>query len=112
MSPELVQSFLVRYSDCFDTMAIIDVQNKLNELDDSKFGVLMSMSLQKPTIILLIAILLGWERFFLDDISAGVLKVLTCQGLGIWWLIDIFTAQRRTYQYNYRRFTETLMICR
>ncbi len=112
MSPELVQSFLVRYSDCFDTMAIIDVQNKLNELDDSKFGVLMSMSLQKPTVILLIAILLGWERFFLDDISAGVLKVLTCQGLGIWWLIDIFTAQRRTYQYNYRRFTETLMICR
>ncbi len=112
MSPELVQSFLVRYSDCFDTMSIIDVQNKLNELDDSKFGVLMSMSLQKPTIILLIAILLGWERFFLDDISAGVLKVLTCQGLGIWWLIDIFTAQRRTYQYNYRRFTETLMICR
>ncbi len=112
MSPELVQSFLVRYSDCFDTMAIIDVQNKLNELDDSKFGVLMSMNLQKPTIILLIAILLGWERFFLDDISAGVLKVLTCQGLGIWWLIDIFTAQRRTYQYNYRRFTETLMICR
>ncbi len=112
MSPELVQSFLVRYSDCFDTMAIIDVQNKLNELDDSKFGVLMSMSLQKPTAILLIAILLGWERFFLDDISAGVLKVLTCQGLGIWWLIDIFTAQRRTYQYNYRRFTETLMICR
>lgn len=112
MSPELVQSFLVRYSDCFDTMAIIDVQNKLNELDDSKFGVLMSMSLQKPTIILLIAILLGWERFFLDDISAGVLKVLTCQGLGIWWLIDIFPAQRRPYQYNYRRFTETLMICR
>lgn len=112
MSPELVQSFLVRYSDCFDTMAIIDVQNKLNELDDSKFGVVMSMNLQKPTIILLIAILLGWERFFLDDISAGVLKVLTCQGLGIWWLIDIFTAQRRTYQYNYRRFTETLMICR
>ena len=112
MSPELVQSFLVRYSDCFDTMAIIDVQNKLNELDDSKFGVLMSMNLQKPPIILLIAILLGWERFFLDDISAGVLKVLTCQGLGIWWLIDIFTAQRRTYQYNYRRFTETLMICR
>lgn len=112
MSPELVQSFLVRYSDCFDTMAIIDVQNKLNELDDSKFGILMSMNLQKPTIILLIAILLGWERFFLDDIGAGVLKVLTCQGLWIWWLIDIFTAQRRTYQYNYRKFTETLMICR
>ena len=102
----------MRYGECFDTMMVLDVQNKVSELDDSKFGVLMTMNLQKPTVMLLIAILLGWERFFLDDIALGVIKVLTCYGLGIWWLVDIFTATQRTYRHNYEKFNETLMFCR
>lgn len=93
-------------------MAVQDVQNKLMEIDDSKSAMLMGLSLQKPTVMLIIAIVLGWERFFLDDIVMGVVKVITCYGCGIWWLIDIFTAQKRTYEYNYKKFTETLMLCR
>ena len=73
---------------------------------------LMSLNLQKPTIMLIIAIALGWERFFLDDMVLGAIKVITCYGCGIWWLIDIFSAQRRTYEYNYRKFNEALMLCR
>lgn len=112
MKPELVQLFMMKNGECFDMMAAQDVQKKLEELDDSKSGMLMSLSLQKPTIMLIIAILLGWERFFLDDIGLGVVKVLTCYGCGIWWLIDIFSAQRRTYEYNYRKFTEMIMMCK
>ena len=98
----------MRYGECFDSAAVFDVQNKISDLDDSKFGVLMTMNLQKPTIMLLIAILLGWERFFLDDIALGVIKVLTCYGLGIWWLVDIFTVDGRTKNYNLRVFNEAL----
>ena len=103
---------MLKNGECFDMMAAQDVQKKLEELDDSKAGMLMSLNLQKPTVILLIAILLGWERFFLEDIGMGVVKVLTCYGCGIWWLIDIFSAQRRTYEYNYRKFTEMIMFCK
>ena len=42
----------------------------------------------------------------------GVVKVITCYGCGIWWLIDIFSAQRRTYEYNYKKFNEALMLCK
>ena len=112
MKPELVQVFMMKNGECFDMMVIQDVQNKLAEVDDAKYALLMSMNLQQPTIILIIAIVLGWERFFLDDIGLGVLKVITCYGFGIWWLIDIFSAQRRTYEYNYKKFNETLMLCK
>ena len=71
----------------------------------------MGISLQKPTVILILAIFLGWERFFLDDIGLGILKVLTCYGCGIWWLIDIFSAKRRAYEYNYKKFIETVSLC-
>ena len=112
MKPELVQAFMLKNGDCFDMMAIQDVQNKLTEIDDSKSALLMSLSLQKPTVILIIAIVLGWERFFLDDIGMGVVKVITCYGCGIWWLVDIFSAQKRAYDYNYKKFNETLMLCK
>lgn len=112
MKPEIVQAFMLKNGECFDMMAVQDVQNKLAEVDDAKSALLMSMSLQKPTVMLIIAIVLGWERFFLDDIGLGVVKVITCYGCGIWWLIDIFSAQRRTYEYNYKKFNETLMLCK
>ena len=112
MKPELVQSFLLKNGECFDAMAIQDVQNKLNEIDDSKSALLMSVSLQKPTVILIIAIILGWDRFFLDDIGLGIVKVLTCYGCGIWWLVDIFTATKRTQTYNYRKFNEAVLLCK
>ena len=112
MRPDLVQAFMLKNGECFDVAMVEDVQRRVAELDDSKASLLMSLSLQKPTLILIIAIVLGWERFFLDDIGLGVVKVITCYGCGIWWLIDIFSAQKRTYDYNYKKFNEALMLCR
>ena len=103
---------MLKNGECFDMLTAQDIQNKLSEIDDSKSSVLMGMSLQKPTVILIIAIVLGWDRFFLDDIGLGVVKVLTCYGCGIWWLIDIFSAKKRTYEYNYKKFTEALLLCK
>lgn len=44
----------------------------------------MKQGLQKPTVILIIAILLGWERFFLGNLGLGIVKVITYGGCGIW----------------------------
>ena len=32
---------------------------------------------------------LGIDRFYLGYIGTGILKVITCGGFGIWWLIDL-----------------------
>ena len=112
MRQELVQAFMLKNGDCFDFVAAQEVQKKLEALDDSNSAILYSLNLQKPTVMLIIAILLGWDRFFLDDIALGVVKVITCYGCGIWWLIDIFSAKKRTYEYNHKKFTEALFLCK
>ena len=110
MKTEQIQAFLLKNGECFDPVGIQAVQNKLAEIDDSKSALLMGISLQKPTVILILAIFLGWERFFLDDIGLGILKVLTGYGCGIWWLVDVISAKRRTHEYNYRKFMEFVSI--
>lgn len=32
---------------------------------------------------------LGIDRFYLGYIGTGILKLITCEGFGIWWLIDL-----------------------
>ena len=103
---------MLKNGECFDTVTLHNVQNELSQLDDSKSALVMGLSLQNPTLILVIAIVLGWDRFFLDDIGMGIVKLVTCYGCGIWWLIDIFSAQRRTYEYNYKKFNEAMMFSR
>ncbi|MDR1792223.1 MAG: TM2 domain-containing protein [Bacteroidales bacterium] len=79
-------------------------------MDDSKFDLVQGTTFQKPSTILIIAILLGWERFWLDDIGMGILKVATGYGCGIWWLVDIFTAKDRAKKYNFKKFTQVTML--
>jgi len=47
----------------------------------------------------------GLSRFYLDQPGLAILQLLLCffiVGL-IWWFVDIFTARRRTREYNERR---------
>ena len=112
MKQELVQAFVLQNGKCFDSMAIQDIQARLADVDDSKSGVIMGVNYQNPTVILIIAILLGWDRFFLGQVGTNLLKIFTVYGLGIWWFVDIFSAKKRTYNYNYRKFNEAYLLCK
>jgi hypothetical protein len=85
------------------------IKDKLEKMDANQFMFVQCASFEKPTTILIIAILLGWERFWLDDIGLGILKLVTCYGCLIWWLVDIFTAKDRAKKYNFQRFMKLTM---
>lgn len=106
MEKTKVDFFLAANADKFDPMVLPSIKDKLEQLDDDKALMLQATTFQSPTVILLIAIFLGWDRFFLDDIGMGVLKLLTCGGAGIWAIIDMFTATKRTKDYNYQKFLQ------
>ncbi len=52
--------------------------------------------------------ILGYDRFWLGDITLGILKYLTLGGCGIWWLIDLFTAAGRADDLNRRKAREII----
>lgn len=112
MKQEMIQAFAMKNSGMFDAADLAVIQEKLANLDDSSVPVIMGIEFKNPTTITLIAVFLGWERFFLDDIGLGVAKLLTCYGFGIWGFIDMFTAGKRARRYNFKKFNEALCLCR
>lgn len=104
MEQSKIETYLMVNADKFKAETLPTIMSKLEAMPEDRFIMLHALELKNPTGILLIAIFLGLERFFLDDIGLGILKILTCGGFGIWYLIDIFTAIDRTKDYNFRKF--------
>ena len=110
MDSEKINLWVMMNTENFHHHDLLQIKDKMTTLSDDKFFVLQSMSFEKPNTMFLISLLLGWERFWLDDIALGVLKMITCQGCGIWWLIDLFTVKDRTKKYNYNKVLTFLNI--
>jgi hypothetical protein len=108
MEKTKIDMFLGMNAEKFFPQDLAVIRERLEQLDDDKLYLVTSATLWSPTTILLIAIFLGWERFFLDDIALGVIKIITCYGCGIWWLIDLFTAQDRAKRYNFNKVMQAL----
>jgi hypothetical protein len=82
------------------------IKSRLEKMDDDKFYLIQGLQFQKPDTIFLIAILLGWERFWLSDTVMGLVKIFTAYGCMIWWLVDIFSAKERAMKYNLDQFNK------
>jgi hypothetical protein len=110
MEKSKVDMYLGLNIENFPPEAIPVIKEKLEKMDDDKFYLLQGIGLEKPSTIFLIAILLGLERFWLNDTTMAILKLVTGNGCGIWWLIDIFSAKERAKQYNLKKFMEATSI--
>ena len=78
------------------------VKERLEQLDDPMANMLLAQ-LKDPTISLVLSILLGGygiDRIYIGEVGLGILKLLTCGGLGVWWLIDLFLIMERTRENN------------
>lgn len=100
--------FLSMNSGNFKQTDLMMIKEKLEKLEDDKFYLIQGLQFQKPDTIFLIAILLGWERFWLNDVALGIIKVITFYGCLVWWLVDIFSAKERTYKYNLQQINQAL----
>jgi len=53
-------------------------------------------------VALILSIFVGWlgvDRFYINHIGLGILKLITCGGFGIWWLIDIIMFATKNISY-------------
>lgn len=80
------------------------VKRSLMEMDLRTANLRFSM-MKDPTISIILSILLGQlgiDRFYIGDIGLGVLKLITCGGAGIWWIVDLFLIMNETRAKNLR----------
>ena len=55
---------------------------------------------QRRLTLLIISFLAGYfglDRFYRGEVALGVIKMITCGGLGVWYLVDVAIA---AYQFG------------
>ncbi len=114
MTQQEIQYFLSNNQKYFNANQIPQIVNMLSDSQINNDIVLVTSAEYKdPTLVLIMAILFGGlavDRFMLGDTVNGIFKLLTFGGLGIWSLIDCFTAFDRTKKKNFEIFMEKFQL--
>lgn len=111
MEQSKIDMFVMSNNDKFTPEQISVIKEKLANASDEKASAVLGQAYRGTTTMLLISIFLGSygvDRFMLGDTTMGIIKLLTCGGAGIWWLIDLFKIKEKTYAYNFKKFNEVL----
>lgn len=106
-----VDLFLAQNADKLPNEKLSMVKNALMQLDDSKSAFIQTAEFKDPTITLILSAavgIFGVDRFMLGQVGLGLLKLFTCGGLYIWWIIDIVGAVKRTKNRNYKELAKVL----
>ena len=83
-------------------------QKKSEEKSGVKEVKVVNQTTKKPIrrrsylVALLLSIFLGYlgvDRFYVNHIGLGILKLITGGGFGIWWLIDIIMFATKNISY-------------
>lgn len=103
---EKVNMYLAANAKYFPEEKIPFLRDKLMTVTEEKLNMITYMQLKNPTVSLLLSIFLGElgiDRFMVDDIGLGILKLLTGGVCGIMWLVDLFLIMGRTRDKNFEK---------
>lgn len=113
MEVSKVDAFIMQNSKMLPMAKVGAIKDALLSLDDSKAVCIQGIEFKDPTTMLIISILLGnlgIDRFMLGEVGMGVLKLLTCGGFYILWIIDMIHVQDKTREYNMRQLSNALAL--
>lgn len=111
MDAQKVDMFIISNNKFFESHRVVQIREKMLEMDESKWGIVQTIQFKDPTIALIISLLggsLGIDRFFIGDTGLGVGKLLTCGGLGIWAIIDWFLIMGATREKNIEKLAQVM----
>ena len=102
MEQQQVEQLIAIYGSKFPFESIFTVNEKLQGMDYNTASIILAQA-KDPTISIILSIIvgsLGIDRIYIGDIGLGILKLITCGGCGLWWLIDLFLIMDATKQKN------------
>ena len=111
MNENTINSFLMQNAKFFDPASQTQIKQLLENVDESKLASIQAISFKDPMTMMILAIgagSLGIDRFMLGQVGLGVAKLLTCGGCGIWTIVDIFSVQQRTKDFNLNLLKQAL----
>ena len=103
MDKNHVDAFILNNRHFFADEDIPIIRLQLETVDDSRWFLLSTIKLKDPQVALMLSIFggpIGFDRFYIGDYLLGVLKTITCGGLLIWAIIDLFLIRNSTQKYN------------
>ena len=103
MDKNTIESFILNNRDFFAIEDIPLIQVRMESSDDSKWQYLSLIKLKDPQVALMLSIFggpIGFDRFYIGDYLLGTLKTLTCGGLLIWAIIDLFLIRNSAQKHN------------
>ncbi len=106
MDKQNINTFMMSKGANFPEEQLVNIRQKLENVSDENYAMLLGTEFKSPTLTLILSILLGYlgvDRFLIGDTGMGVGKLLTCGGCGIWWIIDCFLIQKTTKQKNMQK---------
>lgn len=106
MKEKDVNMFLMMNKDDLPEANLPLIRQRLLEMDENEWANISMIQFKSTMTMLLISIFVGWlgvDRFMLNQTGAGIGKLLTGGGCGIWWLVDIFLITNLTKEYNWKK---------
>ena len=115
MDFKMIDYYFINNKDRFPAEKIPLIKQKIHEIDVRTGGtmtdadiitVMDAVQTKTPTNMLLISIFLGgWgvDRFMMDEVGMGVLKLLTGGVCGVLWLVDVIQISQKVREDNFNK---------
>ncbi len=111
MESQKVDMFMMTNGKYFESHHLMQIRELLITADESKWIMIQTLQFKDPATCLIISILggsLGIDRFYLGDTGLGIGKLLTCGGLAIWAIVDLFLIMGVAREKNLQKFQQAI----
>lgn len=107
VTEEMANNYLAYNAKYYESSAIPYMRQELLKMTLPQFQALQMSDRKDPIILLVISIVVGYlgvDRLLLGQVGLGIVKLITCGGLGIWTIIDWVLIMGETRKVNLENF--------
>lgn len=107
VTEEMANNYLMYNAKYYEASAIPYLRQELLKMTLPQFQALQMTERKDPIILLIISIVVGYlgiDRILLGQVGLGIVKLITCGGLGIWTIIDWVLIMGETRKVNLESF--------